>query len=129
MAHRCLLGRPVWLDPTRSLCSIERENAISVQYYGRVNGLLTSSSRRGEQHFELDEDQPTDGIPMVMNRTELRSIVLAADLVEVPDGIWGLPTLPRTAEQEALSWCRSSAAAANALIETHATSPVLFRGD
>ena len=44
-----------------------------------------------------------DGIPMIVNSTELRSIVPAANLVEVFDGIW---RLSRTAEEEALSWCR-----------------------
>ena len=68
-----------------------------------MDAPLASSSRRGEQHFELDEDQPTDGIPMIVNSTELRSIVPAADLVEVSDGVW---RLSRTAEEEALSWCR-----------------------
>ena len=74
-----------------------------MQYYGRVDAPLTSPSCRGEQHFELEEDQPTDGIPMIVNSTELRSIVPAADLEEVSDGIW---RLSRTAEEEALSWCR-----------------------
>ena len=40
---------------------------------------------------------------MIVNSTELRSIVPAADLEEVSDGIW---RLSRTAEEEALSWCR-----------------------
>ena len=44
-----------------------------------------------------------DGIPMIVNITELRSIVPAANLVGVSDGIW---RLSRTAEEEALSWCR-----------------------
>ena len=89
--------------PTKGVRFTKGEYAIAVQYYGRVDAPLTSPSRRGEQHFELEEDQPTDGIPMIVNSTELRSIVPAADLEEVSDGIW---RLSRTAEEEALSWCR-----------------------
>jgi len=74
-----------------------------VQYYDKVDAPLASSSRRGEQHFQLGEDQPTDGTPMMLNSTELRSIVPVNDLVEVSDGIW---RLSRSAEEEALSWCR-----------------------
>ena len=60
-----------------------------MQYYGRVDAPLTSPSRRGEQHFELEEDQPTDGIPMIVNSTELRSCRLGGgvrrDLETVED--------------------------------------------
>ena len=65
--------------------------------------LKDFAERKPSWYFELEEDQPTDGIPMIVNSTELRSIVPAADLVEVSDGIW---RLSRTAEEEALSWCR-----------------------
>ena len=62
-------------------------------------------TNRGEQHFQLEEETPTDGIPDIVNSTELRSIVDAAELVEVPDGS-GVWRLSRSAEEEALSWCR-----------------------
>ena len=63
------------------------------------------STGSGEQHFQLEEETPTDGIPDIVNSTELRSIVDAAELVEVPDGS-GVWRLSRSAEEEALSWCR-----------------------
>ena len=76
---------------------VVKEYNDCTKYYANFHGGC------GEQHFELEEDQPTDGIPMIVNSTELRSIVPAADLEEVSDGIW---RLSRTAEEEALSWCR-----------------------
>lgn len=67
--------------------------------------LASPPTNRGEQHFQLEEETPTDGIPDIVNSTELRSIVDAAELVEVPDGS-GVWRLSRSAEEEALSWCR-----------------------
>ena len=92
--------------PEKGVRFTKGEYAIAVQYYGRVDAPLASPpTNRGEQHFQLEEETPTDGIPDIVNSTELRSIVDAAELVEVPDGS-GVWRLSRSAEEEALSWCR-----------------------
>ena len=86
--------------------TIKTSDIRNFAFLACIKVIKAQSDRRESPELSSPRKrQVPGGIPDIVNSTELRSIVDAAELVEVPDGS-GVWRLSRSAEEEALSWCR-----------------------